>query len=170
MTTATRTAPNGGTWTEPVRGRFLDQPPLGFNAGDTNLYRYVGNDPTDFTDPTGEDGMPAPGDADLRRLWEQRWRAEAEQLHAARARNFLQVMVGMDAYGPQTPRELQLWRDILRLRDSAHWGINEQGQLYPSGTMAQGLPQQLAELEAELAQQPHNRAKPGTPEHETWAF
>ena len=27
--------------------------PLGFDAGDANLYRYVGNDPTDETDPTG---------------------------------------------------------------------------------------------------------------------
>jgi hypothetical protein len=29
------------------------QPPLGFQAGDTNLYRYVGNDPTNATDPSG---------------------------------------------------------------------------------------------------------------------
>ncbi len=27
--------------------------PLGFAAGDANLYRYVGNDPTNATDPTG---------------------------------------------------------------------------------------------------------------------
>jgi hypothetical protein len=27
--------------------------PLGFEAGDTNLYRYVGNSPTNFGDPTG---------------------------------------------------------------------------------------------------------------------
>ena len=27
--------------------------PLGFAAGDTNLYRYVGNDPTNATDPSG---------------------------------------------------------------------------------------------------------------------
>ena len=27
--------------------------PLGFAAGDANLYRYVGNAPTDFTDPSG---------------------------------------------------------------------------------------------------------------------
>jgi len=27
--------------------------PLGFEAGDANLYRYVGNGPTDATDPTG---------------------------------------------------------------------------------------------------------------------
>jgi hypothetical protein len=27
--------------------------PLAFNGGDTNLYRYVGNEPTDFIDPDG---------------------------------------------------------------------------------------------------------------------
>src|SRR3984885_212712 len=30
--------------------------PTGFAAGDPNLYRYVGNGPTDATDPSGEDG------------------------------------------------------------------------------------------------------------------
>ena len=27
--------------------------PIGFTAGDSNLYRYVANRPTEFTDPTG---------------------------------------------------------------------------------------------------------------------
>jgi RHS repeat-associated protein len=35
-------------------GRWLTQDPLGFAAGDTNLYRYVANSPTNFTDPSGE--------------------------------------------------------------------------------------------------------------------
>jgi RHS repeat-associated protein len=34
-------------------GRFLSEDPLGFAAGDTNLARYVGNGPTNYTDPTG---------------------------------------------------------------------------------------------------------------------
>lgn len=33
--------------------RLLSSPPLGFNAGDTNLYRYVGNSSVNFTDPSG---------------------------------------------------------------------------------------------------------------------
>jgi hypothetical protein len=32
---------------------LVDQSPCGFNAGDTNLYRYVGDNPTNATDPTG---------------------------------------------------------------------------------------------------------------------
>jgi hypothetical protein len=32
---------------------FLASPPLGFRGGHMDLYRYVGNDPTNATDPTG---------------------------------------------------------------------------------------------------------------------
>ena len=35
-------------------GRFLSQDPLGFGAGDTNLYRYVFNNPIGLTDPSGQ--------------------------------------------------------------------------------------------------------------------
>jgi RHS repeat-associated protein len=38
---------------QPTTGRFISQDPSGFAAGDTNLYRYVGNNPTTATDPTG---------------------------------------------------------------------------------------------------------------------
>ena len=34
-------------------GRFINQDPSGFAAGDSNLYRFVGNHPTYATDPTG---------------------------------------------------------------------------------------------------------------------
>jgi RHS repeat-associated protein len=34
-------------------GRFDSEDPVGFAAGDSNLYRYVENDPTDGTDPYG---------------------------------------------------------------------------------------------------------------------
>jgi RHS repeat-associated protein len=37
----------------PALGRFLQTDPVGYDAGDTNLYAYVGDDPTDRTDPTG---------------------------------------------------------------------------------------------------------------------
>src|SRR5581483_5024216 len=32
-----------GRWYDPVLQRFLTQNPLGFDAGDANLYRYIGN-------------------------------------------------------------------------------------------------------------------------------
>ena len=36
----------------PGAGRFDSEDPIGFEAGDANLYRYVGNRPTNATDPT----------------------------------------------------------------------------------------------------------------------
>ena len=40
-------------WYDAGTGRWLSQDPIGFEAGDANLYRYVGNEPTMRTDPTG---------------------------------------------------------------------------------------------------------------------
>jgi RHS repeat-associated protein len=37
----------------PATGRWMSQDPMGFDAGDSNLYRYVNNAPTDATDPSG---------------------------------------------------------------------------------------------------------------------
>ncbi len=39
----------------PSNGRFVSQDPIGFAAGDANLYRYVGNWVTGATDPSGLD-------------------------------------------------------------------------------------------------------------------
>nr|WP_250566064.1 RHS repeat-associated core domain-containing protein [Adonisia turfae] len=39
---------------DPAVGRFLSEDSLGFDAGDANLYRYVFNGPTNYTDPSGE--------------------------------------------------------------------------------------------------------------------
>lgn len=40
---------------DPRVGRFLSEDPIGFGAGDANLYRYVFNSPTNATDPSGLD-------------------------------------------------------------------------------------------------------------------
>jgi RHS repeat-associated protein len=44
---------NRARWYDPVTGRFISQDPIAFEAGDANLYRYVGNGPTNATDPSG---------------------------------------------------------------------------------------------------------------------
>jgi RHS repeat-associated protein len=38
----------------PRDGRFISKDPLGFDAGDTNVYRYVGNHPNWGRDPSGQ--------------------------------------------------------------------------------------------------------------------
>jgi len=37
----------------PLIGQFAERDPLGYAAGDENLYRYCGNGPTDAVDPSG---------------------------------------------------------------------------------------------------------------------
>jgi len=42
---------------DPAIGRFVSQDPIGFRAGDVNLYRYVFNTPLIATDPAGENAV-----------------------------------------------------------------------------------------------------------------
>jgi RHS repeat-associated protein len=44
----------GRHYYDPSDGRWTSQDPLGFKAGDTDLYRYVFNAPTNETDPSGQ--------------------------------------------------------------------------------------------------------------------
>jgi RHS repeat-associated protein len=44
---------NLNRWYDASTGRWLSEDPIGFAAGDANLYRYVGNSPTNGTDPSG---------------------------------------------------------------------------------------------------------------------
>ena len=39
---------------DPTVQRFLSEDPIGFTGGDLNLYRYVGNNPINYTDPSGK--------------------------------------------------------------------------------------------------------------------
>ena len=39
---------------DPSTQRFLSEDPIGYNSGDFNFYRYVGNSPSNFVDPSGE--------------------------------------------------------------------------------------------------------------------
>jgi RHS repeat-associated protein len=43
---------------DPAVGTFVGEDPLGFGAGDANLYRYVFNSPTNYTDPSGMRNAP----------------------------------------------------------------------------------------------------------------
>jgi hypothetical protein len=59
---------------DPTVGRWLEEDPMGFNAGDSNLYRYVENNPTDATDPSGMDDLTTG-----QRLADERAISEQEQ-------------------------------------------------------------------------------------------
>jgi RHS repeat-associated protein len=49
---------NWNRWYDPKQGRFISQDPIGFAGGDENLYRYVGNGPTNYKDSNGLWGEP----------------------------------------------------------------------------------------------------------------
>lgn len=63
---------------DPSVGRWITEDPIGFAAGDADLYRYVGNDPTNAVDPTGLERL---GQTDKQREAQKR---ELEELQAAR--------------------------------------------------------------------------------------
>jgi RHS repeat-associated protein len=42
---------------DPHMGRFISEDPIGFEAGDANLYRYAGNSPQNYHDPYGKQIM-----------------------------------------------------------------------------------------------------------------
>jgi hypothetical protein len=44
---------NRARWFDPAVGRWISEDPIGFKAGDTNISRYVGNDPIHWIDPSG---------------------------------------------------------------------------------------------------------------------
>ena len=72
---------------KPAIGRFTSLDPLGFHAGDTDLYRYVTNGPTDVVDQSGMGVFPPstrpPGKLDpgfldwiLKSIWNSVWPPE----------------------------------------------------------------------------------------------
>jgi RHS repeat-associated protein len=49
---------NLNRWYDASTGRWLSEDPISFAAGDVNLYRYVGNGPVNWTDPSGLEARP----------------------------------------------------------------------------------------------------------------
>jgi RHS repeat-associated protein len=45
---------NRARYLDSFTGKFISEDPIGFQAGDPNLYRYVANNSLNFTDPLGE--------------------------------------------------------------------------------------------------------------------
>jgi RHS repeat-associated protein len=50
---ATHLQNNLNRWYDSTTGRWLNEDPSGFNGGDANLYRYVGNNSLIYVDPSG---------------------------------------------------------------------------------------------------------------------
>ena len=50
---------NRARWYDPVVGRWISEDPIGFEAGDANISRYVGNNSINAVDPDGLEERPA---------------------------------------------------------------------------------------------------------------
>src|SRR6266849_5001824 len=69
---------------DPTTGRWTTEDPMGFDAGDPDLYRYVGNDPTNTTDPSGLEPPPGPEETYNRYMEQMRSNARNLELHRQR--------------------------------------------------------------------------------------
>jgi RHS repeat-associated protein len=50
---------------DPASGRYVSKDPIGFDAGDLNVYRYVSANPANNIDPEGLDALILPGPVPL---------------------------------------------------------------------------------------------------------
>jgi RHS repeat-associated protein len=121
-----------GRYYDPHTGRWTSEDPLGFDASDANLYRYVHNQPTATGDPSG---LVDPRRKELSR----QWRSQARALNG----------------GPNTKptnQELALHLKADDVMDEANWGLDAKGNLFPIGLFGpgNGLPPSLYQLEMTL--------------------
>ncbi len=74
---------NRARYYDAATGRWMSQDPLGFDAGDSNLYRYASNKPTTLTDPSGllwtprntwENHLTGATKKKWEKLWDHDWR------------------------------------------------------------------------------------------------
>jgi hypothetical protein len=81
---------------DPTIGRWITEDPIGFQAADANLYRYVGNNATNATDPTGHQANPIAGKD---------------------AAKHLQFAVGGGLWSRSAPRHCGSWRNCPTVDD-----------------------------------------------------
>ncbi len=118
-------------WYDPETGRFVSEDPIGFEAGDTNLNRYVSNSPVNGTDPSG---LEEYSDKQLyefaKKGWLWRWRngirltaREIKRMEALKERTALihwiptsQDLFGMTPGWQQYHNDIEAHRERLRSR------------------------------------------------------
>jgi RHS repeat-associated protein len=123
-------------------GRWAENDPLGFGAGDTNLYRFVGNNPADYVDPTGTDAQAESG------IWEAERRTQAVLEEVRKAINdpqYAKTSTVYQYYAPllNNPLSDQSVEDLIRAEMQAgvaaeiHQWYVKRGMVDPAVVAAQ---------------------------------
>jgi RHS repeat-associated protein len=95
---ATELQNNLHRWYDPGTGRWISEDPIGFAAGDANLYRYVGNEVTGAVDPSGLEEQS---------WWDWLWGGDSEQRRATRKGMARRRAALIEAGGEEANRQLQ---------------------------------------------------------------
>ncbi len=109
-------------WYDPAVGRWTSEDPIGFEGGDANLVRYVGNKPTSFTDPAGL--LEIKSESEAKKIIEQQlkvWEAEGSNYAVNLMRHFLK---GGALAGPFTPSASDKAEVIAHAGDLIHRQID----------------------------------------------
>jgi RHS repeat-associated protein len=106
---------NRARYYDPATGRWISQDPDGFDAGDSNLYRYVNNSPTVETDPTGlqvtQDFLNTVGGPGT--LIIRGWGYKVDE-------EWLKVCVKINKGGEAWPQPVTSYADIKKAIDDAY--------------------------------------------------
>jgi RHS repeat-associated protein len=148
---------------DPATGRWLKEDEKGFGAGDTNLARFVGNDPSNGSDPTGLEEDEGINDAELRdyaKRWQEvQWELEEWQrrdIPSTLISDTLRWMCGLEPFEAISRDKLNKVEEealakgyTLQMLKAASEDLIAEGvivqplpigELAPSGAMAAGTP------------------------------
>jgi hypothetical protein len=136
---------NRARWYDPTTQRWLSMDPLGFDAGDSNLYRYVNNQPTISTDPSGLQPGNTPTLKDVRNL---------KKLVIADFQKILDGYTSATKAGASPISDESKAGLLLFLARMTNLGVAKLGKQFPSevkkaGALIDQLPQILVPASAE---------------------
>lgn len=156
-------------WYQPTLGRFMQNDPVRFDAGDINLYRYCGNNPINHTDPTGKVVETAWDAANAAMGWASAYQNFKEGNIGAAIVDTIGASVDTAATAiPLVPGGISTGIKLVRAADKAADAVKAGEK---AADVAKALPSRNAALreakaanDVPLSAQPDTTIKPGTPE------
>jgi RHS repeat-associated protein len=136
---------------DPLLGRFLSSDPLDVQGGDVNLYRYVANAPTAYTDPSGLTSWEDPGNTFEEVRKQHCWEHHGARVCDPEYNRFVEDRSGLYLpprleFGPSAPWTPRWWNPIKNIWNAEVWALCGvfynprvcEGQAVPRGRGALG--------------------------------